>query len=141
MGRKTDGERIDELQEKVGELAKVDAVLTQRLDTAERSLDELYDAQRESDHRAAQIERVFADKLAALQREADKQIAELRLEHEKQLAELRRSHEAETRLLKQQVEDQKQELLRWGARLWQVAIGTAVVVVGAALVTYLGLKK
>jgi hypothetical protein len=53
----------------------------------------------------------------------------------------RREHETETRLLKQQVEELKEELKRWSTRVWQIAVGVVVAVLGTAGATYLGLKK
>ena len=130
MGRKTDGERIDDLQNKTVELDKSGSLLEQRLEWVE-------DALKESQSKAS----ATSERLIELQRAAETQLAALRLEYEKQLADLRRAHEAETKLLKQQVEELKQEHLRWGARLWQVAVGLGVLVIGAALTTYLGIKR
>lgn len=119
MARKTDGEWVEELQRKAAELDKANALLAQRVEAAERAVRETQDSQRET----------------------ERQLAALRLDYETKLADLRRAHEAETKLLRQQVEEFKQEQLRWGARLWQIAIALVVVVVGAALTAYLGLKK
>lgn len=137
MSRKTDGERIDDLLKKVAELdladaelEKTDALLTLRVVLAEGALVEARGELRDA-----------TKQLAELQRATEGQIAALRLDYETKLADIRRAHEAETKLLRQQVEELKQEQLRWGARLWQVAIAVVVVVVGAALTTYLGLKK
>lgn len=119
MSRKTDGERVDELQQKVAELDKANALFAHRLSVAEHAVREAQDKQHET----------------------EKLLAALRLDSETKLADLRRAHETETRLLKQQAEELKQEQLRWGGRLWQVAVALVVVVAGAALTTYLGLKK
>jgi hypothetical protein len=141
MTRKTDGEKVDDLQLQAAVLDRADAVLAARLVYLEKSDEDSRATQRETKERLHELELSSTAKLAELQRATEAQLAAARLEHERQLAELRRSHEAETKLLKQQVEELKQEQLRWGARLWQLAIGLVIVVLGAALVTYLGLKK
>lgn len=141
MARKTDGERIDELQLRAAELDKTDAVLAKQLAFLVKSEEDARAAQRETKDRLHAIESAFAAKLNEHQRATDAQLAALRLEYEKQLADLRRAHEAETKLLKQQVEELKAEQLRWGTRLWQFGLGLTAVVCGAALTTYLGLKK
>lgn len=152
MTRKTDGERVDDLQHRVGDLErsgteltgrleKLDAVLNRRADYAEQALAELSSKQGAAGDRLRELERVVAESHATLRLDHERQLAALRLEYERQLADLRRAHETEARLLKQQVDDIRQEMLRWGGRVWQAAAGVGVVVIGAAVCTYLGLRK
>jgi seryl-tRNA synthetase len=111
MPRKTDGEKLDELEKSV-------AAQSVRV---ENVLDGL-----------VKIER---DQKAAMQ-----QIAELRREHEKALGELRREHEKELSLLKREVEElkkwkdeSKKQAEEWSRRFWSFGPNLAAAVVNVLL--------
>src|SRR6266508_707618 len=106
------------LGDKVEELQRAAATLTERLNHAVKSLDALYDAHKDTAHHLAELRREYEREVTQLKREVEKEVALLTREVED---------------FKKWKDDEKKQGDEWNRRLWAFGPNLLAAVIGGLI--------